>query len=157
MTESISSRFRPKRLASHPVIGRMIAFATRYDVNTQVASSMVADKLPAMWGSDTLTTVVSSTSMKVANITATAMSHGLMVRWGSLINLKKLALMKPFLSGIFFVVLTSLNHFVNTVGATDSPGRSRCSGSWPARARCSQARAGRPSRSYRWRFRAAGG
>ena len=39
---------------------------------------MVADKLPAMWGSDTLTTVVSSTSMKVANITATAMSQGLM-------------------------------------------------------------------------------
>ena len=31
-----------------------------------------------MCGSDTLTTVVSSTSMKVANITETAMIHGLM-------------------------------------------------------------------------------
>ena len=30
-----------------------------------------------MWGSDTLTTVVSSTSMKVANITETATIHGL--------------------------------------------------------------------------------
>ena len=32
-----------------------------------------------MCGSDTLTTVVSSTSMNVANITETAMSHGLIV------------------------------------------------------------------------------
>ena len=47
----------------------MIALATRYDVSAQVASSIVADRLPAMCGSDTLTTVVSSTSMKVANIT----------------------------------------------------------------------------------------
>ena len=77
-TESISSRLRPKRVASQPVIGRMIAFATRYDVSAQVASSIVADRLPAMCGSDTLTTVVSSTSMKVANITETAMSQGLM-------------------------------------------------------------------------------
>ena len=44
----------------------MIAFATRYEVSAQVDSSMVAERLPAMWGSDTLTTVVSSTSMKVA-------------------------------------------------------------------------------------------
>src|SRR5207244_9985081 len=75
-TDSMSSRFRPNRLASQPVIGRMIALATRYDVNAQVASSIVADRLPAMCGSDTLTTVVSSTSMKVANITEIAMIHG---------------------------------------------------------------------------------
>ena len=43
----------------------MIALATRYDVSAHVASSIVADRLPAMCGSDTLTTVVSSTSMKV--------------------------------------------------------------------------------------------
>ena len=79
-TESISSRFRPKTLASQPVIGRMIALATRYDVSTHVASSIVADRLPAMCGSDTLTTVVSSTSMKVANITEIAMIHGLIGR-----------------------------------------------------------------------------
>src|SRR5258708_39591703 len=76
-TEIISSRLRPKALASHPVIGRMIALATRYDVSAHVASSMLADRLPAMWGSDTLTTVVSSTSMKVANITEIAMIQGL--------------------------------------------------------------------------------
>src|SRR5207302_8541821 len=33
-----------------------------------------------MCGSDTLTTVVSSTSMKVLDMTATAISHGLMLR-----------------------------------------------------------------------------
>ena len=48
----------------------MIALATRYDVSAHVASSTVADMLPAMCGSDTLTTVVSSTSMNVANMTA---------------------------------------------------------------------------------------
>src|SRR5579872_2225367 len=35
-----------------------------------------------MWGSDTLTTVVSSTSIKVANITATATIHGFTYGWG---------------------------------------------------------------------------
>src|SRR3954466_5138031 len=69
--------FRPNTLASHPVIGRMIAFATRYEVSAHVASSTVAERLPAICGSDTFTTVVSSTSMKVANITETAMSQGL--------------------------------------------------------------------------------
>src|SRR5215213_1024789 len=38
---------------------------------------MLADRLPAMCGSDTLTTVVSSTSIKVASITETATIHGL--------------------------------------------------------------------------------
>ncbi len=55
----------------------MIAFATRYDVSAQVASSVVADIVLAMCGSDTLTTVVSSTSMKVANMTAMATTQGL--------------------------------------------------------------------------------
>jgi hypothetical protein len=46
-------------------------------VRTHLDSSIVADRLPAICGSETLTTVVSSTSMKVANITATATIHGL--------------------------------------------------------------------------------
>src|SRR5438067_10677601 len=58
-------------------MGRMMALATRYDVSAHVASSVVADRLPAMWGSETLTTVVSSTSIKVPVITAIATSHGL--------------------------------------------------------------------------------
>src|ERR1043166_8232044 len=75
--DSISRRLRPNVDASQPVIGRMIALATRYDVSAQVASSVVADRLLAMCGSETLTTVVSSTSMNVANMTAIATIHGL--------------------------------------------------------------------------------
>src|SRR5581483_4230399 len=54
-----------------------MAFATRYEVNAQVASSTLAERLPAMCGSDTFTTVVSSTSMKVPNMTAIATIQGL--------------------------------------------------------------------------------
>ena len=47
-TENISSRLRPMKLASHPVMGSTIALATRYDVSAQVASSIVDERLPAM-------------------------------------------------------------------------------------------------------------
>ncbi len=80
VTDNISSRLRPKRPASQPVMGRMMALATRYDVSVQVASSLLADRLPAMCGSETLTTVVSSTSMKVLDMTAMAISQGLISR-----------------------------------------------------------------------------
>src|SRR5947209_3989164 len=83
VTAIIRSRFRPKRPASHPVIGRIMAFATRYDVSVQVASSVLAERLPAMCGSDTLTTVVSSTSMKVLDITAMATTQGFTGGWPS--------------------------------------------------------------------------
>ena len=46
-------------------------------MRTQVASSGVAERLPAMCGSETFATAVSRTSMNVASITETAMSHGL--------------------------------------------------------------------------------
>src|SRR6478609_5523291 len=55
-----------------------MALATRYDVSTQVASSGVTERLPAICCSDTFTTVVSSTSIKVPSITEMAMIHGLM-------------------------------------------------------------------------------
>ena len=86
-TDVISRRLRPKYDASQPVSGSTIALATRYDVSTHVDSSMVAERLPAMCGSDTFTTVVSSTSMKVANMTETAMIHGLTWRvpWASIV------------------------------------------------------------------------
>src|SRR6266566_5316172 len=77
VTAISSRRLRPKRPASQPVIGRMMAFATKYEVKVHVASSTVADKLPAIWGNDTFTTVVSSTSMKVLDMTAIAISQGL--------------------------------------------------------------------------------
>src|SRR5204862_1193278 len=77
VTAAMSRCVRPKLRASHPVIVRTIALATRYEVRTQVDSSIVAERLPAMCGSDTFTTVVSSTSMNVANMTAIATIHGL--------------------------------------------------------------------------------
>src|SRR5262245_42849507 len=75
--ERMSRRLRPKNEASHPVIGSTIALAAMYDVRTHVDSSTDADRLPAMCESDTFTTVVSSTTMNVPNITAIAVSHGL--------------------------------------------------------------------------------
>ena len=76
MVEASSSRLRPNCRASQPAIGRIIAFATRYEVSTHVASSTVAETLPAMCGSDTFTTVVSSTSMNVLSMTDMATIHG---------------------------------------------------------------------------------
>ncbi len=76
LTQTISMRLRPKREANQPAIGRMMAFDTRYDVTTHVPSSYVAPMLPAMCGMDTLTTVVSSTSMNVASMTAMVTIQG---------------------------------------------------------------------------------
>src|SRR5579864_6717291 len=53
----------------------MIAFATIYEVSTHAASSTPADRLPRIWNNATFAIVVSSTSMMVASITATATSH----------------------------------------------------------------------------------
>src|SRR5580700_4067927 len=63
-------------------MGRTMPFATRYDVSTQVASSTLAERLPAIWGRETLATLVSSTSMKVASITVAAINHGFMSAFG---------------------------------------------------------------------------
>src|SRR5882762_8521906 len=60
-----------------PLRGRTMAFETRYEVSTQVLSSVPAERLPAMCGSETLAMLVSSTSMNVASVTATAMIQGL--------------------------------------------------------------------------------
>src|SRR5579862_5339561 len=75
-TQASRRRLRPNWFASHPEIGRTIAFDTRYEVTTHVPSSLVEARLPAMWGIETLTTVVSRTSMKVASITETVTTHG---------------------------------------------------------------------------------
>src|SRR5690349_12031617 len=64
-------------MENHPPIGRMMAFETRYDVRTHVASSTDAERLPAMCGSATFATLVSSTSMNVASMTVMAITHGL--------------------------------------------------------------------------------
>src|SRR5579875_3575991 len=54
-----------------------MAFETRYDVSTHVLSSLLAPRLPAIYGSATLAMLVSSTSMNAASATTTAISHGL--------------------------------------------------------------------------------
>src|SRR5512147_2178350 len=75
-TQAMIMRRRPKRLANHPDMGRMMALATRYDVTTHVPSSEVAARLPEMCWMETLTTVVSRISMKVASMTAMVTIHG---------------------------------------------------------------------------------
>src|SRR5712672_911430 len=71
------NRFRPSHATSHPLMGRTIALETRYLVNTQVLSSLLAPRLPAMWGRATFAMLVSRTSMNAASETATAMIQGL--------------------------------------------------------------------------------
>src|SRR5512133_3333086 len=80
-------------MENHPPIGTMIAFETRQEDSTHVASSTLAERLPAMCGSATLATEVSSTSMNVASITVSAMIHGLMAgRVGELLGVERLHL-----------------------------------------------------------------
>src|ERR1700684_4547740 len=70
------NRLRPNEVASHPLMGRTIALDTRYEVRTQVLSSLLAPRLPAMCGRATLAMLVSRTSMNAASETTTPMSHG---------------------------------------------------------------------------------
>ena len=53
-----------------PESGCMIALASEYELIAQVPSCGLTPRLPAMCGTDTLTIVMSSTSMNVANATA---------------------------------------------------------------------------------------
>ena len=77
LKQVMKKRFRPNAPASQPLIGRTIAFETRYEVNTQVLWSLLAPRLPAMYGRATLAMLVSSTSMNAARATTTAISQGL--------------------------------------------------------------------------------
>src|SRR6202049_2372560 len=74
--QSRKKRLRPNRLANQPLIGSTMAFETKYDVSTQVLSSLLAPTFPAMCGNATLAMLVSSTSMNAARATTTAMSQG---------------------------------------------------------------------------------
>src|SRR6185312_3589855 len=70
-------RLRPRKSEAHPLMGRITALETRYDVSTHVLSSVVAERLPAMCGRATLAMLVSSTSMNVAMVTVSAIAQGL--------------------------------------------------------------------------------
>ena len=73
----MKKRFRPRAPASQPLIGRMMAFETKYEVNTHVLWSLLAPRFPAMYGRATLAMLVSRTSMNAAIATTTAISQGL--------------------------------------------------------------------------------
>src|SRR5215469_10715611 len=73
----VKNRLRPSAPASQPVIGKMIAFDTRYEVNTQVLWSLLAPKPPAMYERATLAMHVSRNYIKAASATTTATSQGL--------------------------------------------------------------------------------
>jgi len=45
---SMNSRLRPSRSLSHPVMGRLMALATRNEVSTHVISSTPAESEPRM-------------------------------------------------------------------------------------------------------------
>ena len=66
---------RPMSLLIHPVMGMITAFAARYAVMDQVASSMPAERLPLIWSRETFTTEVSRTTMSMGSITVPATSH----------------------------------------------------------------------------------
>src|SRR5262245_10022808 len=73
----MNRRLRPTTPATQPLTGRMIAFETRYEVSTQVLSSLLTPRLPAMYGSATLAMLVSRISMNAARATTVAINHGL--------------------------------------------------------------------------------
>jgi hypothetical protein len=78
----MKNRLRPNIPTNQPLIGSTIAFDTRYEVSTQVLSSLLAPRSPAMCGSATLAMLVSSTSMNAARDTTTAISQGLTPNFG---------------------------------------------------------------------------
>src|SRR5579862_7245508 len=68
ITEIRNTYLMPKRPASQPVSGVMMAAATMYDVTTQAIWSCEQEKLPCMCGNATLAIVVSTPCIKVASM-----------------------------------------------------------------------------------------
>ncbi len=68
MTEIRNMYLMPKRPASQPVSGIVIAAATMYEVRTQAIWSWAADRLPWICGSATLAMVLSTPCMIVASM-----------------------------------------------------------------------------------------
>jgi len=97
MMQAMRNRFLPKTRASQPVMGMTTALLIRYEVRTQVTSSVPAFRLPCMWGRATLAMDVSTISMKAGIMTVRVISHLFMDLEGSLM----------------FWMLTVLNVFTN--------------------------------------------
>src|SRR5262249_11474485 len=73
----VNTRTAPKRPASQPVSGTMIASATEYDVMTHVPWLLLMPRLPAMLGTETLAIVMSSTAMKFASASTIAAAQSM--------------------------------------------------------------------------------
>src|SRR5262249_59534504 len=71
----VNTRTAPKRPASQPVSGTMIASATEYEVITQVPWLELMPSAPEIVGTDTLAIVMSSTAMKFATASTIAASQ----------------------------------------------------------------------------------
>src|ERR1043166_7185283 len=71
----VNTRTAPKRPASQPVSGTMIASATEYDVITQVPWLELMPSAPAIVGTETFAIVMSRTAMKFAVARTTAASQ----------------------------------------------------------------------------------
>src|SRR5512135_72415 len=123
----MKKRLRPITLASQPLIGNTMALDTRYEVSTQVLSSLLAPRLPAMYGRATLAMLVSSTSMNAANETALPINQGLNFgchAWSRLAS----SATAPGSNGVAVLSIACiLNHpgqRTLTTGSTDMPGPS---------------------------------
>ena len=66
--ETVNVRTSPKRRPSQPVSGCMMAAASVYELMAQVPSVGLTANVPAIAGIETLTMVMSSTSMNVAKL-----------------------------------------------------------------------------------------
>ena len=127
----MKKRFRPTAFASQPLMGSTMALDTKYDVSTHVLSSLLAPRLPAMYGSATLAMLVSKTSMNAARETALPINHGLYFGRHVCSPDDELAPVTAsnFVSADLFVILaisaTQLfHHRTLTTGTTDMPGPS---------------------------------
>ena len=75
VTEKNSRLRQPSRLASQPVMGVATAVATRFEVTTQAIWSGVAENVPRICGSTTLTSVMVMPNSSVVSGTIAIMSH----------------------------------------------------------------------------------
>src|ERR1700688_2098090 len=79
-------RTSPKRRPIHPVNGCMTAAASMYELTAHVPSALLTPRLPAMEGTETLTMVMSRSSMKEAVAIAAVRNNSLLPRSGGYSN-----------------------------------------------------------------------
>ena len=77
------SLLAPKRALAHPAVGTKATIATMYTVTMEVSASVGCPKLLAMAGSDVVTIVLSSVSMKNAAATMSGMRREKASAWPS--------------------------------------------------------------------------